>query len=155
MSTSLSRRACAQEGCGKLARKGRRRCDDHTRTRAGHQRPSRTAERPDGRGARASVYACLTEAEWRKLYEHQSGRCNICERQLMNRYDPGSTEGHIAYLDHSHAREKVAGLRASLRGLLCYHCNRNILVALGDNAHKAWRTYQHLTAPPAPAILEL
>jgi len=147
-------RWCDEGGCARVASPRSRRCDDHRRSPAGRERPSRTAVRP-GKGQRANVYACITEAEWVRLFEHQGGACNICRRPMVNRYEPGSTEGQLAYLDHDHKLEKVAGLRKSVRGLLCLHCNRYILVVLHDNAEKAWRAYEHLSNPPARRILEL
>lgn len=139
--------------CGHRAEPGRRRCRD-CRRRPGRARPSRTAKRPDGRGARASVYLALTEAEWVRLWVAQGCACYICRTPLRNRYAPG-TGGQTAYVDHDHKLEKTAGLRASIRGLLCLWCNRRILVALHDNMDKAARAANYLQNPPARNLFGL
>lgn len=92
------------------------------------------------------------------IYEHQGGVCAICVKSLVNRYDPGpqDPDAKIANLDHDHKLEKLEGLRASLRGLLCYHCNRNILgLALKDNAMRALRAFLYLQEPPARRVLDV
>lgn len=146
----MPRRRCTLAGCENVARAGKRRCDRHARRSI---RPSR---------APRVIYAALSEAEWEALYARQAGRCNICLRLLANRYAPGSV-GEIAYLDHDHAAEKAeiangtsphVALRASLRALLCYHCNRNVLHALRDNPVIAERAARHLRMWLAQGILE-
>ncbi|MGH8899420.1 MAG: endonuclease domain-containing protein [Egibacteraceae bacterium] len=101
-----------------------------------------------------NVYLALTEVEWVRLYEYQRGQCAICEHPLRNRYAPGS-EGSTAFCDHSHKLEKIAGLRASIRGLLCLYCNRRILVVLHDNEIKAQRAADYLRDPPARRLFGL
>lgn len=104
----------------------------------------------------------LTEAEWVAIHTRQEGRCAICRTGLCNRYEPGSA-GAVAGTDHLHSLEKwlVAGgvdarsaLRASIRGLLCGFCNRNVVgIALRDDAAKARRAVVYLENPPARAIV--
>lgn len=128
-------------------------------------RPSRlTAEGRPRKKRRVSVYACLTEHEWQKLWHIQDGKCALkrCSRPLRNRYNPGETEdGAIASLDHSHSREKELlaqgydardALRGSARGLLCYNCNRNVLHALRDDPEMGYSAGDYLSDPPAASM---
>jgi len=110
------------------------------------------------------VWACLSPAEWLRLYTAQHGQCAICLSPLRNRYDPQDTTKCIANLDHLHARERellAAGiepseaLRRSLRGLLCGWDNRYVLQVLHDDPEKAQRAADYLTHPPARVILKL
>lgn len=144
------------EPCGHPAEPGRKRCRE-CRRRPGALRPSRTAERPGGKGKRANIYAALTPAEWVAVYDAQGGKCAICECILVNRYDPGpqDPDAKIANCDHSHALEKTLGLRASIRGLLCLWCNKHILVALHDSVAKAQNAADYLRDPPARRVLAL
>jgi len=106
-----------------------------------------------GRGKRASIYLSLSEAEWVALWEHQGGACAGCGDALMNRYDPMSVGGKIAYVDHCHEREKTVGLRASIRGLLCVSCNRHRLPPLQDSPGIAERLARYLRNPPAHEVI--
>jgi Recombination endonuclease VII len=60
----------------------------------------------------------ITGAEYNRLFAAQGGRCAICGGK-RKRLD----------VDHDHARERVVGTRASVRGLLCARCNRHLLPA--------------------------
>lgn len=141
------------EPCGHPAEPGRKRCRE-CRRRPGRQRASRLADRP-GRGKRANIYQAITPEEWVAIYNLQGGVCFICKSPLVNRYDPGpqDPDAKIANLDHDHKLEKTAGLRASIRGLLCLWDNRHALVALHDRADKALNAYHYLTDPPARKVL--
>lgn len=141
------------EPCGHPAEPGRKRCRE-CRRRPGRQRASRLADRP-GKGKRANIYAAITPEEWVAIYNRQGGRCGICDSVLVNRYDPGPQDpsAKIANTDHDHKLEKTAGLRASIRGLLCLWCNRHILVALHDSVEKAFRAWRYLDNPPARRFL--
>lgn len=127
----------------------------------------RHAQKAVRRGkTRAVIYACLLPEEWVSLYKAQGDGCAICRCPLVNRYDPGpqNPDAKIASLDHSHAREKELlaegatprdALRGSVRGLLCYYCNRNVLgVALRDSAEKAQNAADYLRDPPARKVIQ-
>lgn len=141
------------EPCGHPVEPGRKRCRE-CRRKPGRQRASRLADRP-GKGKRANIYAAITPEEWVALYEAQGGRCAICRCPLVNRYNPGSQDpdAKIANTDHDHKLEKAAGLRASIRGLLCLYDNRYVLVALHDNAERAQNAADYLRDPPARKVI--
>jgi recombination endonuclease VII len=150
MTAKRGRRPC--QTCSGTTDMRNLRCRDCRRPSS----PSRTAKRAGG-GSRQSVYLILTRDEWVQLYAHQQGYCYICSTPLRNRYQPETwaEDEQQAYLDHDHRLEKIAGLRASVRGLLCLWCNRRILVALHDSAEKARRAADYLRNPPARSILGL
>ena len=141
----MATRECSAPGCSRPARPHRRACNEHS-----SGGPTRTRRR-DGK---RHIYLALTEREWVALLDFQNGVCYVCLVALRNRYTAESS-GQTAYLDHSHHDEKQLGLRASLRGLLCYNCNRRILVALSDNVEKARRVADYLTSPPARRLFGL
>ena len=110
-----------------------------------------------------TVGLSLTSEEWVRLWRTQGGRCAICLSALRNKYDALDDTRLIANADHGHAEEKAllaAGVgekeavRRSMRGLLCYFCNRNVLaVALRDDPDKAQRAADYLRNPPAKGVI--
>jgi recombination endonuclease VII len=146
--------------CGHKAERGRKRCRD-CRRKTSAARPSRTSKRRHGRRGQP-VWKCLTPAEWLALWRGQDGKCFICREPIRNRYDAIDREPRLANVDHSHAVERrllaegadpVDALRRSVRGLLCYFCNRNTLLALRDDPDRADRAAAYLRRPPAHHIL--
>jgi hypothetical protein len=88
------------------------------------------------------------------LYANQEGRCAICLTRLRNRFaSPADKVGAVANVDHCHATEKTDGVRASVRGLLCGHCNHVFLGHSHDRADKFQRAFLYLTSPPARPLL--
>lgn len=135
---------CSTEGCRSRRHKRSRHCDTHRR-KISRRRPSRS---------RRVVYLALSPEEWVQLWFAQGGKCAICRQSVTNRYN-GTSEGARAFLDHDHAIEKRSSLRASLRGLLCFSCNRYILVALRDSWERAERAADYLKNPPARSLFNL
>lgn len=62
----------------------------------------------------------ITPEQWRKMLDEQNGRCKIC-----NNLPP---EGKDLVTDHNHKTGEV-------RGLLCYTCNREIVLLEKDEEH--------------------
>jgi hypothetical protein len=110
------------------------------------------------------VWACITRDQWVAIWTAQGGCCGICLTPLRNRYDTKDKKKQIASLDHRHATERdllaegadpMEALRRSVRGLLCYFCNRNVVgMALRDNPDKAQRAADYLRDPPAKKVLK-
>jgi hypothetical protein len=88
----------------------------------------------------------ITEAEYWKIHAVQGGVCFICQRAT------GATKRLSC--DHDHKVEKVLGVRASVRGLLCLGCNRFLGHARDDAAFFA-RCADYLQSPPARAVLDV
>ena len=80
----------------------------------------------------------LTEVEYWVIYEHQHGKCPICERSL----DAITRPPHI---DHEHG--------AHVRGIVCSYCNTQIIGRLKDY-QTAQRLATYLRYPPAVKALE-
>jgi hypothetical protein len=58
----------------------------------------------------------ITEAQYLRMFEQQDGKCAICTTPPKTRR---------LCVDHDHITKRV-------RGLLCFHCNRNIVGRLHD-----------------------
>lgn len=76
----------------------------------------------------------LTKEQWFDIYSAQSGRCYICLRD-----EEKIKRGRMKYLtvDHCHKSGKI-------RGLLCGHCNKNILPAFERDPSMAERMFEYL-----------
>ena len=110
------------------------------------------------------MWKCLTRDEWTQLWCAQDGRCFICSQEIRNRYALVDHNPRLANVDHDHVVERrlladgadpTDALRRSVRGLLCYFCNRNTLRSLRDRADVADRAATYLRQPPAKSILVL
>lgn len=86
----------------------------------------------------------ITPDEYQAILDTQNGVCFICQRAN------GSTRR--LSVDHDHALEKLAGSRASVRGLLCRPCNR-MLGHMRDDPHAFLRAIEYLNFPPACQVL--
>lgn len=84
-----------------------------------------------------SIYG-LDSGDYDALYEHQGGKCAICQRAR------GVTK-KLA-VDHDHKIEHLG--KASVRGLLCGPCNQ-MLGASGDDPQFFERAAMYLVLPPA------
>lgn len=76
----------------------------------------------------------ITPDEYQAIYEHQGGKCYICQRATGARK-------RLA-VDHDHETGYV-------RGLLCGTCNRRVLGHLRDDPEAFERGKQYLLHPPA------
>lgn len=61
----------------------------------------------------------ISHAEFTKLAARYCGGCWICKSA------PKANRNHA--VDHDHKVAKVGGTRASIRGILCFQCNRRLI----------------------------
>lgn len=129
---------------------GKRRCKDcptegparpapHPGPRcASHHRVVVKARKKAAHEARVQANFGLTGEEYWLLYQHQNGRCWICQRAT------GASK-RLA-VDHNHETGEV-------RGLLCGRCNHDVIGHLRDDPDALMRAAWYLWAPPARRIL--
>jgi hypothetical protein len=87
----------------------------------------------------------LTSEDYDALLRAQDGRCAICHQRPVR----------VALnVDHDHALERQAGARASVRGLLCWMCNRWLLKGARDNPESCENAAKYLREPPARPLLD-
>jgi hypothetical protein len=82
----------------------------------------------------------ISGADYDALYEAQGGRCALCRRATGARK-------RLA-VDHDHKTGAV-------RGLLCGHCNREIIGRSGDDPEFFERAAEYLRNPPAREVLNV
>lgn len=105
---------------------------------ATHHRARRTVRRSDNAETRwKNVYGISADEYW-AIYNHQLGRCFICERATGAR--------KRLSVDHCHATGIV-------RGLLCSTCNSRVLGHLRDDLAAFQRAIDYLSQPPATLII--
>lgn len=80
-----------------------------------------------------TVYG-LTEKDYRKMYQDQSGSCSICLEKISNIFEEDLVKSQA--IDHCHTTGKI-------RGLLCRQCN-TALGMLKDNVDSARRLVKYL-----------
>lgn len=85
----------------------------------------------------------ITLEEYEAILARQGGRCAICK----------GTRNYNLHVDHDHKRERVDGVRASVRGLLCKPCNKRLLPAAKDSTQILRSAIEYLTVWPAEAVL--
>lgn len=78
----------------------------------------------------------LTPDQYWAIYEHQGGKCYICDRPRAK-----SARKKLS-VDHCHKTGMV-------RGLLCQRCNRDVLGYFRDEAAAFQRGIDYLNHPPA------
>lgn len=59
----------------------------------------------------------ITLNDYNKIFKTQKGRCKICKTKNM-----GGTHG-VLFVDHDH-------ISGTVRGLLCYYCNRMVMASV-------------------------
>ena len=89
----------------------------------------------------------LDEVDYQALLAYQQGVCAICGRH---------PRAHMLHVDHSH--KKGLAPRESVRGLLCYWCNRALEATVMAHQRVVGRSCpcphcQYWRRPPAPEIL--
>jgi hypothetical protein len=102
----------------------------------------RGSSKRNGREARLRDRYGLTLAEYDALYAAQSGKCAGC----------GGSRRYNLHVDHCHITERAAGVRASVRGLLCARCNK-VLRDVRDDCELLDRLADYLTRWPAREVL--
>lgn len=88
-----------------------------TAVRAG--RKKRSAEQDTKRDKYLKAKYGITDAEYKRLARHCGSACWICGKKPK----PGK---NLA-VDHDHAKAKTGGVRRSVRGLLCFLCNKRLI----------------------------
>lgn len=86
----------------------------------------------------------LEPGEYEAILEYQGGVCAICKKAK-------GVARRLA-VDHDHEIEKSHGMRASIRGLLCSPCNKDLLGRYTDEALLAAIEYRR--NPPARKVLK-
>lgn len=86
----------------------------------------------------AQVYG-LSVADYNTILEYQQGRCGICRKPPK--------AGRSLAVDHAHED----GQRGTVRGLLCFFCNKRVLGA--RSAEVLVKTAEYVTCPPAVVAL--
>lgn len=123
-----------------------RKCDQNRALKffAPRGRVCKPCQRGRGRLAARSVRLVeqygITEADYAALLAAQGGACAIC----------GGTRRKNLDVDHDH---KLEG-RASVRGLLCARCNRQILRHARDDAALLRAAASYIDNPPARSVLK-
>ena len=88
----------------------------------------------------------ITEDQYWAIYEVQGGRCYGCRR--------ASGRSKRLAVDHDHACcPELPACGKCVRGLLCAHCNRDVLGHLRDEIAAFYRFIEYLTDPPARRVL--
>ncbi len=119
------------EGVTRLVRRPGPRCAEHARAFKAQQKAAKHARWI------LSTYGITADQYW-ALYEHQGGKCAICQRAT------GRTK--MLSVDHDHKTGEV-------RGLLCNYCNRHVLGHLRDSVAALLRAVRYLLHPPARKVL--
>jgi len=88
----------------------------------------------------------LLPGEYQAILKEQNGKCKICPAPLKY------TKRRYA-VDHDHAKEKILGMRLSIRGLLCKRHN-NLLRDVRDSVETLQSAIDYLLDPPAHNIIE-
>lgn len=104
----------------------------------------RKARNLASRRARLMATYGITLEEYDAMLEAQGGVCAGC----------GEARKYNLSVDHDHKVEKLYGVRASIRGLLCRRCNK-VLRDVRDNWKTLWWLGAYLQGPPAGRILGL
>lgn len=116
----------------KLTRAGKpapgQRCSTHHRARRSQTKDAAWERRL------MSVYSITAEEYW-AIYEYQGGCCYLCRRA-------NGTGRRRLCVDHCHLSGRV-------RGLLCSHCNRDVVGHFRDEWEAFCRGAIYLLAPPA------
>ncbi|HVV11610.1 endonuclease VII domain-containing protein [Amycolatopsis sp.] len=87
------------------------------------------------------TYGITGEQYW-ALYDHQGGRCAICQR--------ATGRAKRLAVDHDHACcPELPGCGRCVRGLCCKSCNRDVLGHLRDDIEAFLRGAAYLRHPPA------
>ncbi|AOZ61299.1 endonuclease VII [Mycobacterium phage DarthPhader] len=118
---------------------GSKRKTPHPGPRCATHHRSKRRERSSGAwGARILATYGITPDEYWQIYEHQGGRCYICQR----------ANGKVKRLsvDHDHKTGIV-------RGLLCTMCNKYTLGWARDAIEFFERAIAYLKRPPAVEVL--
>ena len=84
----------------------------------------------------------ITDADYRRILEHQGGVCAICKC-------PPRSRNHC--VDHDH---KLGATRAAVRGVLCGRCNY-LLGEWNDSLKKLQAAVAYMESPPAHAVLHV
>lgn len=88
----------------------------------------------------------ISEVEYEKLAEAYKGACWICDRKPKT--------GRKLNVDHDHKLQKIAGVRASVRGVLCFMCNKRLIGRRRrEHAPLFTRAAEYLTSDKAQQIL--
>lgn len=89
----------------------------------------------------------ISAAEFKRLVRRFSGGCWICRRKPK----PGKNHN----VDHDHHVEKIDGIRASVRGVLCFQCNKRLIGRRRrEHAELYKRAAEYLTSDVAQQILK-
>lgn len=119
------------EGSKRLVRAPGPRCREHETAFKAAQKRAKHARWIQ------STYGITADEYW-ALYDHQGGKCAICQRAT------GKTR--MLSVDHDHKTGEV-------RGLLCNYCNRHVLGHLRDSVSALLRAVKYLLHPPARKVL--
>lgn len=88
----------------------------------------------------------LLPGEYAVMLKEQKGKCAICPAPLKY------TKRRYA-VDHDHKKEKLYGMRKSIRGLLCKRHN-NLLRDVRDSVEVLQAAIDYLLDPPAHKVLK-
>ena len=105
---------------------------------AEHARAFRVRQKADKHARWIQATYGVTAEEYQAIYDHQGGKCAICQRAT------GRTK--MLSVDHDHKTGEV-------RGLLCNYCNRHVLGHLRDSVSALLRAVRYLLHPPARKVL--
>ncbi|MFT9654943.1 endonuclease VII domain-containing protein [Mycobacteroides abscessus] len=130
---------------------GKRWCQDCEKYRATRFFPTTSARckpchKSHTEDQRAQRVYSLAPGAYLKLYNHQGGKCAICQRAT------GATRSLSVDHDHSCCPGKES-CGECVRGLLCGGCNYKILGHLRDDVEALERAIEYLRNPPALAAL--
>jgi hypothetical protein len=84
----------------------------------------------------------ITPEEYAALLAKQGGACAMCKQTRRYRLN----------VDHDHKVEKVKGVRASVRGLLCRRCNK-VLRDVRDGVEYLRNAVDYLTDWPSRGVI--
>lgn len=88
----------------------------------------------------------ITEAEYKLLLDYTDGTCWICSKPPK--------EGKNLSVDHDHQVEKTWGIRESIRGILCFMCNRRLIGRRRREHAELYRSaYEYLLSTKAQELL--
>lgn len=104
-----------------------------------HSRAKRKERSLGAWGSRLMKVYGITVVQYWMIYDAQGGFCYLCRRAK------GTGKKRLS-VDHCHTTGFV-------RGLLCSHCNRDIIGHLRDEPEAFQRGYEYLTNPPAWGII--